>query len=351
MSTTLAKARIGDVEVHPAADLFPDLEGEEFQTLVESVKERGVLNEIVLYQGTLVDGRSRLRACIEAGLPIEGISRRELAPDRDPYQFVWDQNVARRHLTPAQRAAIRIKVMEVSGELQRKREEFASAANEQRAAKARERHDVSKPWAGEPMGAGEEYDEIILEYIRRHPGTKPPDLIREFKISYNRAKKYLSEAASSTGPTRDPSPTAADGHPPGDGAPSVATEERTTPEPPARIAAEIAAGAGTSTRTAERVLKMKREAPDEFEELAAGKKPSRRKKRPASIGKKIWRSVPCDVGELASFLLRHLKDAEVRQLVAALTIERPGEMDESTDGGGDEEKDRDEDGHDEEDEP
>jgi hypothetical protein len=101
---------------------------EDFETLVESVKKRGVQNAIVLHHGMFIDGRSQLRACIEAGVPIERVPRRELAPDDDPYQFVWDQNVARRHLTPAQRAAIRIKVMERSGELVRKKEELALAS-------------------------------------------------------------------------------------------------------------------------------------------------------------------------------------------------------------------------------
>jgi ParB-like chromosome segregation protein Spo0J len=38
------------LEYHPSANLFPMIEGEEFERLVESIKEKGLLTPITLHR-------------------------------------------------------------------------------------------------------------------------------------------------------------------------------------------------------------------------------------------------------------------------------------------------------------
>lgn len=93
--------------VHPAAELFPLLEGDEFNALVADVKKNGLLVPVWLYDDpergeVLLDGRNRWRACEAAGVKI---TAKKYEGD-DPIGFSISQNAKRRHLTTGQRAAV-----------------------------------------------------------------------------------------------------------------------------------------------------------------------------------------------------------------------------------------------------
>ena len=93
-------------EIHPAAELFPLMEGDEFNALVESIRTQGLREPAWLTaDGALLDGRNRVRACQAAGIKP---SFRQYDGD-DPVQFVWDMNVNRRHLTATQTAVAGLK--------------------------------------------------------------------------------------------------------------------------------------------------------------------------------------------------------------------------------------------------
>lgn len=86
----------------PAAKLFPPMSEEENQQLADDVRENGLHHPIVRFQGQVLDGRNRLRACEIAGVPPlfeewEGTS---------PVGYVLSENLVRRHLTPGQKAMI-----------------------------------------------------------------------------------------------------------------------------------------------------------------------------------------------------------------------------------------------------
>jgi N6-adenosine-specific RNA methylase IME4 len=61
---------------HPLAEIFPLIEGEEFDSLVEDIKRYGVREPVVVYEDKILDGRNRYRACRQGdnqhteGLPI-----------------------------------------------------------------------------------------------------------------------------------------------------------------------------------------------------------------------------------------------------------------------------------------
>jgi len=97
-------------EVHPAAELFPLIEGDEFAALVEDIREHGINEPIVFWKGKLLDGRNRARACIALGINPMSHACDIDTEDLDPLVYVLSTNLHRRHLTTGQRATIAAKL-------------------------------------------------------------------------------------------------------------------------------------------------------------------------------------------------------------------------------------------------
>lgn len=118
---------IAGYEVHPAANLFPMIEGDEFIALVESIRSNGLRDPVVLVDGEILDGRNRAHACLMAGVPIKTID----FVGGDPWDYVWDKNAERRHLAQGTKGAIWVVKEErktaerVKAEADRKRSEAA----------------------------------------------------------------------------------------------------------------------------------------------------------------------------------------------------------------------------------
>ncbi len=92
----------GNLQSHPYADMFPRMQNEEFTALVASIRDDGLAEPIVTWEGEILDGRNRYAACTKAEVEPEFIEYE----GKDPRGFVLLKNLHRRHLTTSQRAMI-----------------------------------------------------------------------------------------------------------------------------------------------------------------------------------------------------------------------------------------------------
>jgi N6-adenosine-specific RNA methylase IME4 len=91
---------------HPYAEIFPLLEGDEFDQLVADIKARGLYEPIVTYEDQILDGRNRFRACVAAGIDCDLVPYIGI----DPLGYVISRNLKRRHLSESQRAVVAAKL-------------------------------------------------------------------------------------------------------------------------------------------------------------------------------------------------------------------------------------------------
>lgn len=94
--------------VHPAAVVFPLIDGEPFEQLGADIRVNGLREPITLHpDGRLLDGRNRLRACDVAGVtPLT----RTWNGEGSAVAYVVSLNLHRRHLDESQRALVAARI-------------------------------------------------------------------------------------------------------------------------------------------------------------------------------------------------------------------------------------------------
>jgi hypothetical protein len=99
--------------IHTVAHLLPEMSTEDYAGLVSSIRQDGLLEPIWTYEGAVIDGRHRLKACAEA----------EVEPRFQEWQgggslveFVLGLNLHRRHLSSSQKAVLALEVEKVLAE-------------------------------------------------------------------------------------------------------------------------------------------------------------------------------------------------------------------------------------------
>jgi hypothetical protein len=120
--------------VHPLAELFPLIDGEDFSAFAEDIRLNGVVDKIVLLDGAILDGRNRFNVLTHlvesgevlgsgwghrAGEPLDAehldadnpwFCRFNRDVDGDPLSWVLSKNLKRRHLNESQRAMVAAKL-------------------------------------------------------------------------------------------------------------------------------------------------------------------------------------------------------------------------------------------------
>lgn len=93
------------MKFHPVAEIFPLMQGAEFDALVADMKAHGQQESIRAYNGQILDGRNRWRACQQ--LKVEAVVEPWLPTNGEtPLDFVISKNLFRRHLNDSQRAMV-----------------------------------------------------------------------------------------------------------------------------------------------------------------------------------------------------------------------------------------------------
>jgi hypothetical protein len=91
-----------EMEFHELAGFFPLMEDDELAELVADIRENGLLEPIVTFDGKILDGRNRYNACRQA----EQEPRFTEYRGEHPATYVIAKNIHRRHLTPTQQGVI-----------------------------------------------------------------------------------------------------------------------------------------------------------------------------------------------------------------------------------------------------
>ena len=107
-------------EFHPFANVFPLLDGDDLGTLTEDIRENGQREPVILYDGKILDGRNRYRACVELGIPAI-FDHSKASNDEEALRESVSRNLRRRHLTPTQRALAGARLLPMFEEIAREK--------------------------------------------------------------------------------------------------------------------------------------------------------------------------------------------------------------------------------------
>ena len=106
---------------HKYADVFPLLEGEAFVELCADIEQNGQREPIILYDGAILDGRNRYRACVELNIPPQ-YEHSSATNDAEALKESVSRNLHRRHLSSSQRALVAAELMPMFEEMAKERQ-------------------------------------------------------------------------------------------------------------------------------------------------------------------------------------------------------------------------------------
>jgi hypothetical protein len=89
------------MNVHRLAEELPPMTDAEYRDLVADIRANGLKVPLVVYQNRLLDGRHRLRACEELGVPVRYEQFAGTLQEAEAHML--SLNIHRRHLTMEQR--------------------------------------------------------------------------------------------------------------------------------------------------------------------------------------------------------------------------------------------------------
>ena len=96
-------------ESHALAMRYREMTDDEYGMLKKSIEDLGLLHPIVLYEGKVLDGVHRQKACSDVRVK----PRYEIYDGSNPQVYLKGQNEARRHLTEAERVVMVSEMVEV----------------------------------------------------------------------------------------------------------------------------------------------------------------------------------------------------------------------------------------------
>jgi ParB-like chromosome segregation protein Spo0J len=132
------------MRIHPAAELFPMMTPEELRGLAEDIKRHGLRRPIVRFEGTVLDGRNRLKACEMEGVTPTFIDWKPNA-EESPTAYVLSANLHRRHLTPSQKAIVAAEALPLFAAEAKVRQQAAAKETNRKRKEAQREMTLSAP--------------------------------------------------------------------------------------------------------------------------------------------------------------------------------------------------------------
>ncbi len=112
-------------QIHPIAELFPPFTDAEFNELVKDIGVNGQREPITLFEGKILDGVNRYKACERLHL----VPRVRNYTGTDPLGFSASENLKRRHLNEGQRALIAAEIANRNGGRPSNRSQLTTVSN------------------------------------------------------------------------------------------------------------------------------------------------------------------------------------------------------------------------------
>lgn len=185
-------------DVHPACMLFPDMTEEEYQQLKSDIQAHGQREPCVFYQGQLIDGRHRWRACTELGIkPDERVIKGD---DFDPIAYVVSANLHRRHLTTSQRSIIGAAAEEMLSAAAKERQRAAGGDKRSATAKKSLRADLPEPVEHRARDDAAKLVGVSPRMISEAKAIKKADpklaeAVRDGKVTVHAARRMVTPKA------------------------------------------------------------------------------------------------------------------------------------------------------------
>lgn len=103
--------------IHEFCEIYPWMPDEQIESLAESIKQIGLIYEITLFEGKILDGKCRYEACRRADV----VPRfREFKGTRlEALQYTWSMNACRKSYSEDQRR-IAVRYEDFASNLQQK---------------------------------------------------------------------------------------------------------------------------------------------------------------------------------------------------------------------------------------
>jgi len=176
------------MEIHEYAKLFPPMSEEEFNELVEDIRQNGQLEPIILYEGKILDGWNRYNACMKLGIKPKMVEYN--GENLNPLNFVISKNIKRRHLTASQKAILALEIKPLLEKEAKKRQlsglkQFQEGAVTLKKEEREEKGEANEQ-AGKIIGVGRDY-----VYKAEKVKKEAPELVEKIM----KGEMNLSEAS------------------------------------------------------------------------------------------------------------------------------------------------------------
>lgn len=247
-------------------NFFPEISAEDSKGLKESISNGfdESLGKITLYEGKVLDGWNRYKACIETG--VEPVFTTFYGNDMDAFNFSVNANLDRRHLTSSQKAAMAVsaepllEAIEKANEEERRvkqAETLKKTLAEQKAKKEREEKEIEEAIKREEVRIEREA-ELKKQQAAADEKRKKEIENEKIKIEEERKQEEINKLKRI-----EKEISLAELIPPND-----SREEKTNRETRTKLADAF----GTNSRYISDAKKLKETSPELYQEVLSGKK-------------------------------------------------------------------------------